>query len=54
VDAAAGGIGFEIPEAVGWAGVEAKAAVDAASVVLVDGSLAGHGGRGHVGGCSGG
>jgi len=47
VDAAAGGIGFEIPEAVGGAGVEAEAAVDAAGIVLVDGSLAGDGGRGH-------
>src|SRR5580692_8040360 len=38
VDAAAGGIGFEIPEAVGGTGVEAEAAMDAAGIVLVDGS----------------
>jgi hypothetical protein len=44
VDAAAGGIGFEIPEAVGRTGIEAKAAVDAAGVVLVRGNLAGDGG----------
>jgi len=36
VDAAARGIGFEIPEPVGGAGVEAQAAVDAAGIVLVD------------------
>ena len=44
MDAAARGIGLEIPEAVGGAGVEAKAAVDAAGVVLVRGNLAGDGG----------
>jgi len=47
VDAAARGIGFEIPEAVGGAGVETKTAVDAASVVLVDGVEAGDERRGH-------
>ena len=40
VNAAAGGVGFEVPESVGGAGVEAEAAVDAAGVVLVDGVLA--------------
>ena len=49
VDAAAGRIGFEIPEAVGRTGVEAQAAVDAAGVVFVDRSWAGDGRRGHVG-----
>ena len=47
VDSAARGIGFEIPEAVGGAGVETKTAVDASSVVLVDGCRTGNGGRGH-------
>src|SRR5882724_6994014 len=47
VNAAARGIGFEIPEAVGGAGVQAETAVDAAGIVLVDGSRAGDGGRGH-------
>ncbi len=47
VDAAARGIGFEVPEPVGGAGVEAEAAVDTAGVVLVDGSQAGDGRRGH-------
>jgi len=41
VDAAAGRVGFEIPEAVGRAGVEAEPAVDAAGVVFVDRDLAG-------------
>ena len=40
LDTAAGGIGFEIPEAVGGAGVEAESAMDAAGVVLVGRSLA--------------
>ncbi len=47
VDASAGGIGFEIPEAIGGAGVEAEAAMDAAGVVLVDRIQAGDGGSGH-------
>ena len=47
VDAAAWGIGFEIPEAVGGAGVEAEAAVDAAGVVLVGRGWPGDGCGGH-------
>ncbi len=47
VDAAARGIRFEIPEAVSGASVQAETAVDAAGVVLVDGSRAGDGERGH-------
>jgi hypothetical protein len=47
VDAAARGIRFEIPEAVGGASVETKTAVDAASVVFVKGSRTGNGERGH-------
>ena len=42
LDTAARGVGFEIPEAVGGAGVEAEAAVDTAGVVLVNGSLTGN------------
>src|ERR1700704_5788636 len=47
VDAAPRRIGFEIPEAVGGAGVETETAVDAASVVFIDGSRTGDGERGH-------
>ena len=47
VDTAARRIGFEVPEAVGGAGIEAQAAVDAAGIVLVDGNEAGDGRRGH-------
>jgi len=50
-DAAARGVGFETPEAVGGASVEAEPAVDAAGVVLVDGGWARDGGRGHGSGC---
>ena len=51
VDAAAGRIGFEIPETVGGAGAQAKAAVDAASVILVGGRGARNGGRWHGSAC---
>ena len=47
MDAAAWRIGFEIPEAIGGAGVEAEPAVNTTSVVLVDGIEAGDGRRGH-------
>jgi len=43
VDAAAGRIGLEVPEAIGGTGVKAEAAMDAAGVVLVDGIEAGDG-----------
>ena len=43
VDAAAGGVGLQVPEAVGGAGVEAEAAVDTAGVVFVCWVLAGDG-----------
>ena len=49
VDAAARRVGFKTPQAVGGAGIEAEAAVDATGVILVDGSRAGDGRRGHVG-----
>lgn len=49
VDAAARGIGFEIPEAVRGAGVEAEAAVDAPSEIFVDRVLAGDRGGCHFG-----
>ena len=45
MDAAARGIGFQVPEAIGGARVEAQAAVDAAGVVFVSGNLAGNGWR---------
>jgi hypothetical protein len=47
VDAAARRIGFEVPEAIGGAGIEAEPAVNAASVVLVDGVEARDGRQGH-------
>jgi hypothetical protein len=47
VNAAAGRIGLEIPEAVGRTGVEAEATVDTTGVVLIEGNLAGDGRRGH-------
>ena len=47
VDTAARRIGLQVPEPVGGTGIEAKTAVDAAGVVLVDGSGAGDGQRGH-------
>jgi hypothetical protein len=47
VDAAAGRIRFEIPEAVGGASVQAETTVDAAGVVLERGSGAGDGECGH-------
>lgn len=47
VDAAAGGIGFEVPQTVSGASVEAQAAVDAASIVLVDGVETRNSGRRH-------
>ena len=47
LDAAARRIGFEIPEAVGGAGVEAETAVYAARIVFVDGNEAGYGRGGH-------
>ncbi len=47
VNAAARRIGFEVPEAIGGAGVKAEAAVDAAGIVLVNGSLARDSGRWH-------
>src|ERR1700682_1994534 len=49
MDAAAWRIGFEVPEAVGGAGVEAEAAVNTACVVLVDGAGARDGRREHFG-----
>ena len=52
MDAAARRIGFEVPQAIGGAGIEAEAAMDTASIVLVDRSLAGDGGREHGLGCS--
>ena len=45
VDAAPGRIGFEVPEAVRGAGVQAEATVHAAGVVLVDRHWAGDGDR---------
>lgn len=39
LNAAARRVGFQIPEAVGGAGVEAKAAVDTTGIVFVDGNL---------------
>jgi hypothetical protein len=47
VDATAGRIGFEIPEAVCGASVKAETAMDAAGIVFVGGSDAGDGGSGH-------
>jgi hypothetical protein len=47
VNAAARRIGFEVPQAISGAGVEAEAAVDAAGVVLVDRNLARDSGRWH-------
>ena len=48
VDAAAGGVSLQIPKAIGGAGVETDAAVDAAGEVFVRGILAGDwGGGGH-------
>jgi len=47
VGAAAGRIGFEVPEAIGGASVEAEAAMDAAGVVLIDGNLARDNGHRH-------
>lgn len=41
-DAAAGRIGFEVPEAVGGASIVAEAAVDTAGVVLISGTQAGN------------
>ena len=38
VDAAARGVGFEVPEAIGGAGAETKAAVHTASVIRVGGN----------------
>ena len=46
VDAAAGGVSLQIPKAIGGAGVETDAAVDAASEIFVRGILAGDGGSG--------
>jgi len=51
VDAAAGRIGFEIPQAVRGTGAQAEAAVDAAGVILVGGRGAGNGGRWHGSAC---
>jgi hypothetical protein len=47
VDAAARGVGFHIPEAIGRAGVQADAAVDTPSIVFVDGSVSRAGRGGH-------
>jgi hypothetical protein len=47
VDAAAGRIGLEVPQAIGGAGVEAESAMDAAGVVLVGWVEAGDGRRCH-------
>ena len=49
MDAAARRIGFQVPKAISGTGVEAKAAMYAAGVVLVDGGWAGDRGRGHFG-----
>ena len=51
VDAAARRIGFEIPQAVSGAGGQAKAAVDAACIILVRWRGAGNGGRLHGSAC---
>ena len=48
VDAAAGGIGFEVPKAVGGAGAQAKAAVHTTGVVLVRGIQTRDGRRAHL------
>ena len=48
VDAAAGRVSFQIPKAIGGAGVETDAAVDAAGEIFVRGILAWYrGGSGH-------
>jgi len=49
VDSAARGVSLQIPKAIGGAGVETDAAVDAAGEVFVRGVLAGDwGGGGHL------